>query len=48
MTVAQQKKLDTIIAKLEALQSDCAGKATQKEKDAIQVAKSRLLAILEM
>jgi hypothetical protein len=47
MTAAQQKKLDTIIAKLEALQHDCAGMATQKEKDAMRVAKDRLLGILK-
>ena len=46
MTNAQQKKLDTIIAKLEALQHDCAG-ATQKERDAMRVAKDRLLEILK-
>ena len=45
MTVAEQKKLDTIIGKLEALQDSCAN-LTQKEKDAMRVAKSRLLEIL--
>ena len=44
MTNAQQKKLDTIIGKLEALQHDCV-RATQKERDAMREAKSRLLEI---
>ena len=45
MTVAEKKKLDTIIGKLEALQNSCAN-LTQKEKDAMRAAKSRLLEIL--
>jgi len=45
MTAAQNKKLDTIISKLEALQADC--NATQKEADAMRQAKSRLIEILE-
>lgn len=44
MTNAQQKKLDTIIGELEALQRDCVN-ATQKERDAMSEAKSRLLKI---
>jgi len=46
MTNAQQKKLDTIIGKLEALQNSIS-KPTQKESDAIREAKSRLLSILQ-
>jgi len=46
MTAAQQKKLNTIIAKLETLQRDSEG-ATQKERDAMRVAKDRLLEILK-
>ena len=47
MKRAQQKKLDTIIAKIEALQGDIENK-TQKEADALAVAKTRLMSILEM
>jgi len=46
MTNAQQKKLDTIIGKLEALQNSIS-KPTQKESDAMREAKSRLLSILQ-
>ena len=46
MTNAQQKKLETIIGKIEALQSDIV-KPTQKEQDALRVAKTRLLEILK-
>ena len=46
MTQAEQKKLDTIIGKLEALQNS-SSKKSQKEEDAMRVAKSRLLEILK-
>lgn len=45
MTQSQQKKLDTIIGKIEALQNGC-GSPSQKESDAMQNAKSLLLSIL--
>jgi len=46
MTYAQNKKLDTIIGKLEALQNSMERK-TQKEEDAMRAAKSRLISILK-
>ena len=46
MTSAQNKKLDTIIGKLEALQNSMKRK-TQKEEDAMRDAKSRLISILK-
>lgn len=45
MAVEENKKLETIIGKLEALPNSCTN-LTQKEKDAMRVAKSRLLEIL--
>ena len=45
MTKAQQKKLDTIIGKLEALQSDCVDKS-RKESEAMAEAKKRLMEIM--
>ena len=46
MTSAENKKLDTIIGKLESLQNSM-GRKTQKEDDAIRDAKSRLISILK-
>lgn len=46
MTTAQQKKLNTIIGKLEALQADIE-KPTQTQSDAMKAAKSRLIDILD-
>ena len=46
MTNAENKKLDTIIGKLEALQNSMERK-TQKEEDAMRAAKSRLISILK-
>ena len=46
MTSAQNKKLDTIIGKLEALQ-DSMERKTQKEEDAMKDAKSILISILK-
>ena len=44
MTSAQNKNLDTIIAKIEALQADIA-RPTQSETDALAAAKKRLMQI---
>lgn len=46
MTNAEQKKLNTIIGKIEHLQNSCVN-LTQKEKDAMRVAKSRLIEIMK-
>ena len=46
MTSAENKKLDTIIGKLESLQNSM-GRKTQKEEDAMRNAKSRLISILK-
>ena len=46
MTNAENKKLDTIIGKLESLQNSM-GRKTQKEDDALRAAKSRLISILK-
>ena len=46
MTSAENKKLDTIIGKLESLQNSM-GRKTQKEDDALRAAKSRLISILK-
>ena len=46
MTNAENKKLDTIIGKLESLQNSM-GRKTQKEDDAMRAAKSRLISILK-
>ena len=45
MTASQQKKLDTIIAKIEVLQNQ--PRLSQKETDALRNAKSLLIAILK-
>ena len=47
MTHAENKKLDTIVGKLEALENSIKA-VTQKESDAIRSAKSRLLSILKI
>jgi len=44
MTQAENKKLDTIIGKLEALQNACRN-LSQKEQDAMAAAKKRLMEI---
>ena len=46
MTSAENKKLDTIIGKLESLQNSM-GRKTQKEDDALRAAKSRLISIFK-
>jgi hypothetical protein len=47
MTHAENKKLETIVGKLEALENSIKA-VTQKESDAIRSAKSRLLSILKI
>jgi len=45
MTASQQKKLDTIIAKIEVLQNQA--RLSQKETDALRNAKRLLIEILK-
>ena len=45
MTVAAQKKLDTIIAKIEVLQNE--QRLSQQEIDALRTAKGRLISLLK-
>jgi hypothetical protein len=45
MTASAQKKLDTIIAKIEVLQNE--QRLSQQETDALRTAKSRLISLLK-
>ena len=45
MTASAQKKLDTIIAKIELLQNE--QRLSQQERDALRTAKSRLISLLK-